>query len=112
MSPASGNGLTAMTYPPLCFVSSSAESIRGILVPGLRPTARTRSASCKSSRLTLPLPTPSVSFSPAPLDSWHMLLQSGRLFVPYARAKLQQERRLVAEPARGVEQRFVGRIEP
>ncbi|SCG05200.1 hypothetical protein GA0115255_119963, partial [Streptomyces sp. Ncost-T6T-2b] len=39
-----------------------------------------------SSRETLPLPMPSVCDIADPLDSWHMLEQSGRLFVPYARA--------------------------
>ena len=32
--------------------------------------------------VTVPLPTPIVSIKAVPLDSWHMLEQSGRLFVP------------------------------
>lgn len=87
MRPASGSGFTATMWPPLSLVSSSAESIRGWLVPGFWPTTKTRSEWWMSSRLTLPLPMPSVSPSAEPLDSWHMLLQSGRLFVPKARAK-------------------------
>jgi len=39
----------------------------------------------KSARLTEPLPTPIVSVNAAPDDSWHMLEQSGRLFVPKLR---------------------------
>jgi len=33
------------------------------------------------------LPTPMASLNAAPLDSWHMFEQSGRLFVPNCRAK-------------------------
>ena len=36
---------------------------------------------------TVPLPTPIISPSPTPLDSWHMFEQSGRLFVPNSRTK-------------------------
>jgi hypothetical protein len=39
-----------------------------------------------SSSETVPLPMPIASDSAAPLDSWHMLEQSGRLFVPKLRA--------------------------
>ena len=71
--------------PALAF--SSAESIRGWLVPGFWPTTKIRSAWWRSSRRTLPLPMPMVSVSAEPQDSWHMLEQSGRLLVPKARAK-------------------------
>ena len=43
-------------------------------------------ACAMSSRVTVPLPMPRVSVSAAPLDSWHMFEQSGRLFVPSRRA--------------------------
>jgi hypothetical protein len=82
MRPASGRGLTAMIRPPPCLVRSSADSMRGWLVPGFWPRMMTRSARCTSSRVTLPLPMPIVSVSATPLDSWHMLEQSGMLFVP------------------------------
>ena len=43
--------------------------------------------SSKSARETVPLPTPIISESPLPLDSWHMFEQSGRLLVPKRRTK-------------------------
>ena len=64
---------------------SSAVSIRGWFVPGFWPATMIRSAVSKSSSVTVPLPMPIVSVSAAPLDSWHMFEQSGRLFVPNAR---------------------------
>ena len=71
---------------PCSLASSSVVSIRGWLVPGFCPTTTIRSASSKSSMWTVPLPMPIVSVSAAPLDSWHMFEQSGRLFVPKLRA--------------------------
>ena len=64
------------------------------------PMTKIASAFSKSSRLTVPLPTP-ITFSKAqPLDSWHMLEQSGKLFVPNCRGeKLIQEGCLVARLA-------------
>ena len=67
--------------------SSSAESMRGWLVPGFWPTTTISLAWWMSSRLTEPLPIPIVSLSADPEDSWHMFEQSGRLLVPSARAK-------------------------
>jgi hypothetical protein len=61
--------------------------MRGWFVPGFWPTTRIRSAAWMSSIETLPLPTPSVSVSAKPLDSWQRFEQSGRLFVPNARTK-------------------------
>jgi hypothetical protein len=46
--PASGRGLTAMTFAPLAFDSSSTDNIRGWLVPGFWPTTRIRSAFSRS----------------------------------------------------------------
>ena len=70
------------------FLAFSREvSIRGWLVPGFWPKMRITSARSKSSSLTEPLPIPRVSLSATPLDSWHMLEQSGRLLVPNFRTK-------------------------
>ena len=86
VSPASSSGLIEMTFAPLPLASSSAESMRGWLVPGFCPATTISDARWMSSRLTEPLPMPIVSTSAVPLDSWHMLEQSGRLLVPKARA--------------------------
>ena len=51
---------------------------------------RTKSAASKQSSRTVPLPIPIAADKPTPLDSWHILLQSGRLFVPICRAKVPQ----------------------
>jgi formate-dependent phosphoribosylglycinamide formyltransferase (GAR transformylase) len=73
---------------PRRFAASRVVSIRGWLVPGFCPTMKMASASSKSSRVTQPLPMPIVwALRAVPLDSWHMFEQSGRLFVPNARAK-------------------------
>ena len=82
---ASGSGFTAMIFPPRCLIFSSEVSIRGWLVPGFWPTTSTRSACSRSGSDTEPLPTPMVSLSAEPEDSWHMFEQSGRLFVPKLR---------------------------
>ena len=76
-----------MIFAPFCLAFSSAESIRGWLVPGFCPTTTISLAWWMSSRLTEPLPMPIVSTSAEPDDSWHMLEQSGRLLVPKARTK-------------------------
>ena len=75
-----------MIRAPLRLARSSAVSIRGWLVPGFCPTITSSDARWMSSSVTVPLPTPIVLDSATPEDSWHMLEQSGRLFVPYARA--------------------------
>ncbi len=85
--PASGSGFTEMIFAPADLACSRAESIRGWLVPGFCPAMMIRSAWWRSSRDTEPLPTPIVSVSAEPEDSWHMLEQSGRLLVPNSRAK-------------------------
>ncbi len=82
ISPASGSGLTATMRAPLSLACSSADNCRGWLLPGFCPTRKIRSAWWRSWRLTVPLPVPRVSCRAKPLDSWHMLLQSGRLLVP------------------------------
>ncbi len=76
-----------MIRAPAALAFSRADSIRGWFVPGFCPATMIRSARCRSSRETLPLPIPIVSVSAEPEDSWHMLEQSGRLFVPNSRAK-------------------------
>ncbi len=77
----------ARIFAPLRFAISRALSIRGWLVPGFWPLITIRSAVCTSSRLTEPLPMPMVSSRATEVDSWHMFEQSGRLLVPYCRAK-------------------------
>ena len=74
-----------MILAPFPFAFSSTESIRGWLVPGFWPAMTIRSALAMSSTVTDPLPMPMASTSAAPDDSWHMLLQSGRLLVPKLR---------------------------
>ena len=73
-------------YPRL-FAACKEVSIRGWHVPGFWPTTKMASANWKSSSVTVPLPTPMVSVSARPDDSWHMFEQSGRLFVPNWRTK-------------------------
>ena len=75
-----------MIRAPPSLARSRAVSIRGWLVPGFCPAIRMRSVSWMSSSSTVPLPTPIVSERAAPLDSWHMFEQSGRLLVPKVRA--------------------------
>ena len=84
-SPASFSGLMAMILAPRPLASSSADSIRGWLVPGFWPAKISSFAAWTSSRVTLALPMPIDSASAMLVDSWHMLEQSGRLLVPYAR---------------------------
>jgi hypothetical protein len=80
-------GVDAMMAQPRRAACWRVVSMRGWLVPGFWPMTKIASARSKSSRLTVPLPTPSVSPRPKPLDSWHMLEQSGRLLVPSCRAR-------------------------
>ncbi len=75
-----------MIFAPLRFAISSAESMRGWFVPGFCPATTITSALYTSSITTLALPIPIDSASPTLVDSWHMFEQSGRLFVPNARA--------------------------
>ena len=74
-----------MILAPLRLACSKAVSILGWLVPGFCPANTSKLAWCTSDRLTLALPMPIVSASATEVDSWHMLEQSGRLLVPYAR---------------------------
>ncbi|NCL72706.1 hypothetical protein AIIKEEIJ_00141 [Rhodococcus sp. YH1] len=60
--------------------------MRGWFVPGFWPCRTMSSAWYTSSSVTLALPMPIDSCSAMLVDSWHMLEQSGRLFVPKARA--------------------------
>ena len=86
-SPASRSGLIETILAPFFLAISSAESIRGWLVPGFWPAITISSAVWTSSRVTEPLPMPITSASATEVDSWHMFEQSGRLLVPSARAK-------------------------
>ena len=71
---------------PRRFAACSTVSMRGWFEPGFWPSTKIASQRAKSSSPTVPFPSPIDSPSPVPLDSWHMFEQSGRLFVPNARA--------------------------
>ncbi len=85
-SPASRSGLIAMILAPSRLAICRADSIRGWFVPGFWPLIMISSASWRSCSDTEALPMPMVSARATEVDSWHMLEQSGRLFVPKARA--------------------------
>jgi hypothetical protein len=76
-----------MILAPFRLAVSSADNIRGWLVPGFWPAKINRRAVRTSFRVTLALPMPMVSANAKLDDSWHMLEESGRLLVPYARTK-------------------------
>ena len=76
-----------MIFAPFRFACSSADSIRGWLVPGFCPARTSSLAWCTSCSETLALPMPIADASAVEVDSWHMFEQSGRLLVPYARTK-------------------------
>ncbi len=81
-SPRSRSGLKlTMRAPRLCAARSS-PSMRGWLVPGFWPKMKMASARSKSAKVTVPLPVPTWARMAAPLASWHMLEQSGKLLVP------------------------------
>jgi hypothetical protein len=67
--PASRSGLIETIVAPRRLASSSADSMRGWLVPGFWPTTSSRSAAWTSSSDTEPLPIPIVSVSATPEDS-------------------------------------------
>ncbi len=77
-----------MTDPPFRLVAANAVNMRGWFVPGFWPMTRTKSDASKQSSRTVPLPMPMAADNPTPLDSWHILLQSGKLFVPICRANV------------------------
>ncbi len=83
--PRSLRGLKQTTWAPRFTASRSGSSMRGWLVPGFCPRMKIASACSKSSKVTLPLPTPTLRPSATPLASWHMFEQSGKLLVPNAR---------------------------
>ena len=68
-NPASGSGLIITISAPAFFAACNVVSMRGWFVPGFWPTTRIRSASAKSSIVTVPLPTPIVVVNAEPLDS-------------------------------------------
>ncbi len=84
-SPRSRSGLNDTMAAPRLEASRSSPSMRGWFVPGFWPKMKIASARVKSSSVTVPLPTPMLPRMPVPDGSWHMLEQSGKLFVPYAR---------------------------
>ena len=91
---------------------SSAESIRGWFVPGFWPITKIASASAKSSSETVPLPTPiDLPKADAARLVAHVRAVGQVVRAELADEELVEERGLVAGPARGVEDRLVGRIE-
>ena len=77
--------MIATIVAPLRLAVCSEVSIRGWLVPGFWPKMKIAFAVSRSCRWTEPLPEPMTSVSATPEDSWHRLLQSGRLLVPKRR---------------------------
>ncbi|MNX89235.1 hypothetical protein D3C86_1212420 [compost metagenome] len=80
--PRSLSGLMHTTCAPRFTASRSGSSMRGWLVPGFWPQTKIASACSKSSKVTVPLPTPTLCDNATPLASWHMFEQSGKLLVP------------------------------
>jgi hypothetical protein len=62
--------------------------IRGLLVPGFCPITKISSVLSKSSSTTVAFPMPMLSGKPTLVASWHMLEQSGKLFVPKRLTKI------------------------
>ncbi|MDF9802116.1 hypothetical protein M2436_000663 [Streptomyces sp. HB372] len=60
--------------------------MRGAFDAALTPRMNRASADSQSLRSTVPFPVPREAWRARPLASWHMLEQSGRLFVPSSRA--------------------------
>ena len=89
ISARSGIGFTATIGMPRFRASTRLVIIRGELVPVFWPMTKIASAWSKSSRTTVPLPTPIASGRPRLVGSWHMLEQSGKLLVPNSRTKIE-----------------------
>ncbi|CSP98728.1 Uncharacterised protein [Shigella sonnei] len=77
----------AIIFAPRFTKARNEVSMRGWFVPGLCPMQMTKSHFSKSSSNTVPLPTPILAAKPTLVGSWHMLEQSGKLLLPYSRAK-------------------------
>ena len=110
INPASGNGLIAMILQPLRFARWRAKSIRGWFVPGFCPRIRMTWARSKSSSVTVPLPMPMAGREGGAARFVAHVRTVGQV----VRAELPHEqlikkRRLVAGPARGIEDRLVRR---
>jgi len=71
-----------MIGTPRFEASCSGCSMRGLLVPTFWPKKKMQSVFSKSSRSTVPTETPMLSGNATEVLSWHMLEESGRLFVP------------------------------
>ena len=61
--------------------------MRGAFTPLLWPMKMRQSVFSKSGSVTVPTGTPMLSGKPTEVLSWHMLELSGRLLLPYMRAK-------------------------
>ena len=82
---ASISGLMWTNAAPRRSASASQVSMRGAFVAALSPISQIASACSQSLRSVVPLPVPMAAVSARPLASWHMLEQSGMLFVPNSR---------------------------
>ncbi len=72
-------------WAPRWYASASAVSILGAFEAALTPMMNNASVLSQSLRSTVPFPVPRDASRARPLASWHMLEQSGRLFVPSSR---------------------------
>ena len=75
-----------MIGTPRSAASCNGCSMRGELLPGFWPKKKMQSVCAKSSSVTVPTGTPILAGSATDVVSWHMLLLSGRLLLPYSRA--------------------------
>ncbi len=89
ISARSGIGLTATIGAPRFRASTRLLIMRGELVPVFCPRMKMASVCSKSSMTTVPLPIPIESGRPRLVGSWHIFEQSGKLFVPNSRTKME-----------------------
>ena len=85
-SPFSRTGLKVTMGAPRLAMSSSGCRKRGLFDPVFWPKKNIASHLARSSKTTVPTPTPIVAFSATDVVSWHMFELSGRLLHPYMRA--------------------------
>src|ERR1041385_3446746 len=86
-SPGSRSGLKVTMGTPRSRAALSWWSMRGLFTPTFWPKKKMQSLRSKSSRFTVPTPTPIVFGSATEVLSWHMFELSGRLLQPYRRAR-------------------------
>ena len=86
INPFSRTGLNVMISTPRFAASSKGCRNRGLFDPGFWPKKNIASDFARSSKTTVPTPTPIVFLRATDVVSWHMFEESGRLLFPYARA--------------------------